>query len=111
MVGKPVKGYRLSSGQLAKEKAIAATNKAAFDAAYVAATLEWQQMVREGKCGKGDACADAVARWYTMTLPSACTTKITGRSLKHAVKAGRCGQPQSARGNRVMVSARTCYGE
>ena len=74
---------------MAKKRVIAAANKTAFEKAYIAATLGWQQMVREGKCGKGDACADAVARRHTMTLPSSCTMKITGRSLKHASNAGR----------------------
>ena len=60
--GVPEKGFRLTTLQLQKEKSIAAANRAAFDAAYIAATLEWQQMVREGKCGRGDACADGVAQ-------------------------------------------------
>ena len=80
--GVPEKGFRLTTLQLQKEKSIAAANRAAFDAAYIAATLEWQQMVREGKCGRGDACADGVAQRYANTLPAGCTLKLTGRSLK-----------------------------
>ena len=96
-VGVPAKGFRLSTSQLSKERNIKAANKDAYDRAYVAATLEWQEMVRSGKCGRGDSCSDQVAFRHTATLPAGCK-KITGRSLKNAVAQGRCGQPPAARG-------------
>ena len=96
-LGVPQKGFRLSTTQLAKERSIMAANKAAYDRAYVAATLEWQQMVLSGKCGRGDSCSDAVATRFSNTLPIGCK-KITGRSLKNAVAQDRCGQPPAARG-------------
>ena len=97
-VGVPQKGYRLSTGQLAKQKSVDVHAKAAFDRAYIAATLEWSQMVREGKCGKGDKCADAVAERHAKTLPASCTRKLTGRSLKSALEQGRCGKPPAVPG-------------
>ena len=48
-VGVPEKGFRLSTAQLQKLKSVAAATRAAYDSAYIAASLEWEQMVREGK--------------------------------------------------------------
>ena len=104
-VGVPQKGFRLNTSQLAKQNSIDAHAKAAYDRAYIAATLEWQQMVREGKCGKGDSCADAVAARYANTLPVSCTRKLTGRSLKGALAEGRCGQAPAARGPKRSMPA------
>lgn len=75
-IGVPEKGFRLSTGQLQKQKSVAIANRSAHDAAYIAATLEWQQMVREGKCGKGDSCADAVAKRHAKTLPATCNSQL-----------------------------------
>ena len=102
-IGVPEKGFRLSTTQLHKQKSIDVQNRAAFNEAYVAATLEWQQMVREGKCGKGDICADAVANRFANTLPAGCKFKLTGRCLKNALAQGRCGKPQAARGPQKII--------
>ena len=40
-IGVPEKGFRLSTTQLHKQKSIDVQNRAAFNEAYVAATLEW----------------------------------------------------------------------
>jgi hypothetical protein len=99
-IGVPEKGFRLRTNQLQKQKSIDVQHRAAFNEAYVAATLEWQQMVREGKCGKGDMCSSAVATRYAKTLPASCKFKLTGRCLINVLAQGRCGKPQAARGSR-----------
>ena len=101
--GVPEKGFRLSTCQLQKQKSIATAARAAYDAAYVAATLEWEQMVRSGKCGKGDASADGVASRHANTLPAGCKMKLTGRSLKHALQQGRCGKPPGVHGPQRVI--------
>ena len=60
----------------------------AHNEAYVAATLEWQEMVRTGKNGKVDLSADGVAsRYNAATLPDG-AMRLSGRMLKHAFRDG-----------------------
>ena len=95
--GIPAKGFRLSTGQLAKQRSLDQAARSAYNAAFVAATLEWQEMVRSGKTGKGDQCADAVALRFTNKLPAGCK-KLTGRVLKHSYLKGTCGIAPCGRG-------------
>jgi hypothetical protein len=95
--GVPARGFRLSSGQLSKQRTLDHASRTAYAAAYVAATNEWQQMVCSGKSGKGDKCADAVAHRHANQLPAGCK-KLTGRMLKNAYLNGTCGVPPAGRG-------------
>ena len=51
--GKPQLGYRLSSDQKEKKARLLESEKATYDAAYVAATLKWASMVQAGENGRG----------------------------------------------------------
>ena len=88
--GVPSKGYRLNSLQAQKESDMKFRVREAHDAAYVAATLEWQEMVRTGKNGKGDSSADGVAARFNATLPEG-AYKLSGRMLKDAFRDGKAG--------------------
>ena len=89
--GKPVKGFRLGSNQLAKTKSMADNLKRLYNMAYVAATNEWADMVANGTSGKRKGgSADSVAARYNATLPSDCK-QLTGRALMNALLQGRQG--------------------
>ena len=95
--------FRLRPDQVQKQAARKAEMKAAFDQVYVEATNEYCEMVRTGKCGKGALSADGLAERYSAKLPEGCTKKLTGRSLKNAVREGRVGQAPAVPGRKSKV--------
>ena len=88
--GVPVEGFRLNSTQVAKARAIKAEHRRLYEAAFVAASSEWYEMVQSGKCGRGDNSADAVGHRHSLHLPPDCR-RVCGRSLKKAFSKGRSG--------------------
>ena len=90
--------FRLSSNQVVKQSVANLKMKAEFDAIYIEATAEWRDLVASGKSGRGDMCADAVAARHAARLPVGCELKLTGRSLKNALAAGRAGKAPAKRG-------------
>ena len=59
--GQPVKGFRLTTTQAGKQKDLKAAARADYNVVYAAATAEWSEMVRSGKCSKHSDSANAVA--------------------------------------------------
>ena len=88
--GVPAKGFRLTSIQVQKDQTLKLAARAAHNAAYIAATLEWQLMLRAGKNGKGEDSADGVAARYNASLPDG-AWKLSGRMLKDAYRNDHCG--------------------
>ena len=99
--GQPVKGFRLTSTQAGKQKDLKAAARADYNVVYAAATAEWSEMVRSGKCSKHSDSANAVAARYQSRLPSG--YKLTARSLYSAMAAGRSGQTPAQRGVKSII--------
>ena len=100
--GNAVRGWRLTTGQLAKEQAAETKRKEAFNAAYIAATNEWQLMVCTGGVGKNDRSSNGVAARYNATLPPG-AKQLTGRMLRNALLQGRCGRAPEAPGPKRVI--------
>ena len=88
--GNPRQGFRLKPTQveatLTKKKIL----RAAYDAAFIAATNEWHNLVTSGRSGgqKDGTTAKAIAQRYSSSLPDG-SPKLTARSLYNAYREGR----------------------
>ena len=97
--GHPKQGFRLKPNQvqatLSKKKLL----HAAYDAAFIAATNEWHNLVSSGRSGgqKDGTTAKAIAQRYSASLPAG-SPKLTARSLYNAYREGRCGRVCPKRG-------------
>ena len=88
--GVPAEGFRLNSTQVAKAAAVKVEQRRLYEAAFIAASNEWFEMIQSGKCGRGDNSSDAVGRRHSLHLPSGCR-QVQGKALKLAYKERRCG--------------------
>lgn len=85
--GHPKQGFRLKPNQvqatLSKKKLL----HAAYDAAFIAATNEWHNLVSSGRSGgqKDGTTAKAIAQRYSASLPAG-SPKLTARSLYNALE-------------------------
>ena len=99
----PKKPYRLSSAQVAKQRAADHTLKAAYAAARAECTAEYERLFATGKTGRGGESAKSIVARFNATLPAGCKL-LTPAVLYQSIQNGNCGQKPGRPGKAPALS-------